>query len=305
MELKSKFRGSLLGTGIGDALGRSCEGGPSLQPENVRELVEETDIFRYTDDTQQMVSLAESLSEKEGFDGEHLASRLVENFDPARGYGPGSTRVIRSLQSSESWEEPAQELFGGSGSYGNGSSMRVAPVGLFCFDDLENLRSLARDSSRITHVHRLGMEGAVFQASSVALAVNKDSSSDLDREKFLEDLQDFLVEKEYKEKINQIRELLASDPDKSEVVRTLGNGIEAHNSVPTACYCFLSHFTDFEEAVVYAVSLGGDADTIGAMTGAIAGAYHGSKQIPSELKEKLEDKDRILKLADELFEAKS
>lgn len=305
MDLKSKFRGSLLGTGIGDSLGRSCEGGAGSRSERIRGLASSRDVLRYTDDTQQMIALAETFVEMEGFESEYFAERLVENFDPSRGYGLGSTRVIRSLGRGESWTEPAQRLFGGSGSYGNGSSMRVAPVGLFCHDDLESLPTIARNSSRITHTHRLGLEGAVLQATSVAWATGEKPSPELNAEEFLRKIRGFIEEDEYEKKLDHLEELLSTSPDKPEVVHSLGNGIEALNSVPTAIYSFLSHPGNFERAVVYAVSLGGDADTIGAMTGAIAGAYHGSKMIPEEWGEKLEDGSRIVELADGLFDIKT
>ena len=69
--------------------------------------------------------------------------------------------------------------------------------------------------------------------------------------------------------------------------KELGNIIEAFNSVPTAIYCFLTN-PNFEEAVVYAVSLGGDADAIGAMTEAIAGAYWGVEAIPQRWRNKID-----------------
>lgn len=304
MNLKSKFRGSLLGTGIGDALGRSRESRGMVQPEKIGKLAEESNVLRYTDDTQQMISLAESLSQKGGFDGEHFGERLVENYNPARGYGPGSSQVIKSLSQGVEWDKPAQKLFGGSGSYGNGSSMRTAPAGLFCYDDLDDLRSFVRDCSRITHVHRLGIEGAILQSCSVALATREDPSSDFNGEGFLEKVQGFIEEEEYEEKLNRVKELLRTNPDRKEVVSNLGNGVEAFNSVPTAVYSFLSHPENFEDALTYAISLGGDADTIGAMTGAISGAYHGEKQIPNEWGEKLEDRDYISSLADKLFDVK-
>ncbi|KXA91018.1 hypothetical protein AKJ57_02790 [candidate division MSBL1 archaeon SCGC-AAA259A05] len=305
MDLKSKFRGSLLGTGIGDSLGRSCEGGTGSSSERIRGMASRCEVLRYTDDTQQMMALAESLIEGKGFDGKLFAQKLVEDFDISRGYGPGSVQVIKSFERGESWTEPAKRLFGGSGSYGNGSSMRIAPVGLFAHDNLDGLRSLAERSSRVTHAHRLGKEGAVLQASSVALATRRDPSSEFNPEEFLRKIREFIEEDEYEEKLDRLGELLSADPDRSEVVESLGNGIEAFNSVPVAVYSFLSHPESFERAVVYAVSLGGDADTIGAMTGAIAGAYHGSKEIPAEWREKLEDGNPIIELADGLFEIKT
>ncbi len=304
MDIKTKFRGSLLGNGIGDALGRSRESRGMVDKKKIIQIAEDRDILRYTDDTQQMISLAEMLSEKGEFDGEYFGKRLVENFNPARGYGPGSTQVIRAIESGEKWDAPAKRLFGGEGSYGNGSSMRAAPAGLFCFDDLDNLRSFVRDCSRITHSHRLGIEGVILQSCSVALAVDESPSSDFVAFDFLNNVREFIKEKEYLEKLDFIESLLEDSPEKREVVKKVGNGVEAFNSVPTALYSFLSHPESFEDAVTYGISLGGDADTIGAMTGAIAGAYHGSSNIPSFLKEKLEDKDYIIELADGLFEVK-
>ncbi|KXB05196.1 hypothetical protein AKJ50_01540 [candidate division MSBL1 archaeon SCGC-AAA382A13] len=303
MSLKSKFRGSLLGTGIGDALGRSREARGMIDISDIKKLADDKTILQYTDDTQQMISLAEMLIEKEEFDGEYFAERLVKNFDPSRGYGPGSTQAIKAFERGESWEEPAKRSFGGEGSYGNGSSMRTAPAGLFCYDDLANLRSFVKDCSRITHDHRLGVEGAILQSASIAIAVREDPSS-IDSLDFLEKIRNYVKENEYLEKLEVIGELLRSDPDRRKFIRSLGNGVEAFNSVPTAVYCFLSNMESFEQAVAYSISLGGDADTIGAMTGAISGAFHGFESIPDGWIEKLEDKIRIIGLADELFEVK-
>ncbi|KXB07106.1 hypothetical protein AKJ51_01995 [candidate division MSBL1 archaeon SCGC-AAA382A20] len=305
MNLKSKFRGSLLGTGIGDSLGRTLESCRMVEQEKVKKLAEESETLRYTDDTQQMISLAESLVEKKGFDGEHFAERLVENFDPMRGYGPGSSQVIRNLEKGNDWDKPAQRLFGGEGSYGNGSSMRVAPAGLFCYDNLENLRTFVRDCSRVTHSHRLGIEGAILQSASVALATRKETSKKLDSRGFLEELFGFIKEKEFIDKLEKIKKLLSQNSSRKKVIQTLGNGVEAFNSVPTAVYSFLSHPEDFADAVTFAISLGGDADTIGAMTGAAAGAYHGEGKIPSDWKRKLEDREKLVGLADQLAKFKS
>ena len=84
-------------------------------------------------------------------------------------------------------------------------------------------------------------------------------------------------------------------------MRKLGNGVEAFNSVPTAIYAFAAT-ENFEEAVRYAVSLGGDADTIGAMTGALAGAYYGREAIPARWLEEVEGRELLERLAVKLWE---
>jgi poly(ADP-ribose) glycohydrolase ARH3 len=94
--------------------------------------------------------------------------------------------------------------------------------------------------------------------------------------------------------------------DSREVVRRFGNGIEAHRSVPSACYIALTHSPNFREAVQAAVSLGGDTDTIAGMVGAIVGAHVGERGVPKEWVEQLEDGPRgqsfARGLAEKLFD---
>ena len=120
---------------------------------------------------------------------------------------------------------------------------------------------------------------------------------------FLEKLIEFTRVDAYKEKLEKAKGLLNND-DKREIIRNLGNSVEALNSVPTAIYYFAKHHQSYAKAVLYAISLGGDTDTIGAMTGAIAGAYHGIEVIPSVWVQKLERRDYIERLADELWKLK-
>jgi len=90
---------------------------------------------------------------------------------------------------------------------------------------------------------------------------------------------------------------LLNEQNKSIIIRELGNGLETFNSVPTAIYYFLRNLPSFRSALEYAVSLGGDVDTIGAMAGAIGGAYHGVEAIPVEWLRELERKEYIEGLA--------
>jgi poly(ADP-ribose) glycohydrolase ARH3 len=298
--LRSKFLGCLLGSAVGDALGSSFEG----------LWVSETKIERFsgrwTDDTHMMIGVAESLIEKEGFDGSHMAQTFIKNYErePWRGYASGPPRVFRWIKSGVAWNEAAKRLFGGAGSYGNGAAMRVAPVGVFYHDDPERLRAVAYGQSQITHAHELGKEGAAVQAYAVALAINADPSSELDSHAFLKRLKDFTSNEVYKRKLERVWKLLG-ETNKLRIIRELGNGIEAYNSVPTAIYCFLRNPESFEESVLYAISLGGDADTIGAMTGAISGAYHGAEAIPERWRSRLERGDYIEELAEKLWFIKS
>jgi poly(ADP-ribose) glycohydrolase ARH3 len=303
VDLKSKFTGALIGTAVGDALGAPVEG---WSMEQVRSAYSEGNGWkmsygRYTDDTEMMIGVAESLIKNKGFNGADMARTFIQNYDAKRGYGPGSKEALKRIREGESWEEASRKLFGGNGSYGNGAAMRIAPIGLFYYDSAEALREIAYKSSHITHSHELGKEGAALQAFAVALAVRGQ------KEGMLPGLKEFVQNNVYKSKLRRIEVLLDKDATKKEIIAKLGNGMAAFDSVPTAIYSFL-RADSFEDAVIYAVSLGGDTDTIGAMTGAISGAYYGDGAIPSEWTEQLEEgekgKSYIKRLAERLYHGK-
>ena len=304
--LKSKFLGALVGTGVGDALGAPFEGRGQVNPEEVEAVAEKLEILTYTDDTHMTIGIAESLVNSRGFNGKDMTYTFINNYylEPFRGYGPGPPRIFRAIRAGADWETAAEQLYPG-GSFGNGSAMRIAPIGVFYNDDITMLTEVANKSSGITHAHKLGKEGAALQAYAIALATNLDPKEDFDRDKFLAKLRDYVKETVYQEKLDKMSALLSQPPDRARAAIELGNGIEAFNSVPSAIYSFLAYPDSFAQAVVNAIGLGGDTDTIGAMTGAIAGAYLGMEAIPSIWRGKLENKLHLIALAEKLWELKT
>jgi ADP-ribosylglycohydrolase len=300
--LKLKFLGCLVGVAIGDGLGAQREGRGMAESREIDSLAERLKQLTYTDDTHMTIGVAESLIESKGFNGEHMAQTFIKNYEaePWRGYGPGPPRIFRMIKGGEPWNSAAAKLYRG-GSFGNGSAMRVAPVGLLYSSSPEKLREIAHKSSSITHSHELGKEGAALQAYAVALALDTPLDEDIDRQIFLSKIQKFAQNQLYKGEIAQIKELL-SEPDRAKVVAVLGNGIEAPRSVPTAIYSFLRQPSSYRDTVIYAISLGGDTDTIAAMAGAISGAYLGVEAIPQKWRAKLENKDYIETLAKRLYQ---
>ncbi|MFQ6066859.1 MAG: ADP-ribosylglycohydrolase family protein [bacterium] len=300
--LRSKFLGSMVGTGVGDGLGSSWEGWQRI--ESIKVTVNRSRLT-YTDDTHMMIGVAESLIKKRGFDAEDMTLTFIKNYEkePFRGYGPGPPRIFRWIKSGIPPEEATRRLYS-DGSYGNGSAMRIAPVGLFYHDNLEKLKEVAHKSSQITHSHPLGKEGGFLQALAIALAINALASGSFKAGVFLERLHHAVESEVYRAKLKRIEGLLRGKADKFRVVKGLGNSIEAFNSVPTAIFSFLSHPDSFEQAVIFAVELGGDTDTIGAMTGAISGAYHGIEAIPAKWRDALENRGYIENLAHKLWSIK-
>ncbi|MFC1914074.1 ADP-ribosylglycohydrolase family protein [Chloroflexota bacterium] len=308
---RNKFLGALLGAAIGDAVGNSV-GNTIYEWEEVHRQVAANEIeslirslpnLRYTDDTHMTIGVAESLRACKGFDAAHMAQRFVANYDkePWRGYAPGPPEVFRLIKSGQPWDKAAADVYP-DGSFGNGAAMRVSPLGLFFWDKHAQLVEAVYHASRITHQHALGIEGAILQAISVALAVEEIPSNSLDTQLFISNLLGYATEEFYRTKIANMESLLACLDDKQKIVEQLGHGVEAFNSVPTAIFAFLANPQSFISTVTYAVSLGGDTDTIASMAGAISGAYLGIDAIPNEWLKQLENRDYIFSLARKLWQ---
>jgi ADP-ribosylglycohydrolase len=207
------------------------------------------------------------------------------------------------------WHQVARIVFE-KGSFGNGAAMRVSPVGLFYHHDLDKIQEAAIKQATITHVHPLGQWGAVMQACSVGLAVAQNPKEPFRKEEGIVHLREILWRGpiEYMRALNKIEEMVAQGKklQAREVVQSLGNGVEAHFSVPSACYIAITYSPDFCDAIRAAISLGGDTDTIAGMVGAIVGAHIGEKGLPGEWIEQLEDGPRgrsfARDLGDRLFE---
>lgn len=305
--MAGRFCGCLLGAALGDAVGARREGGGMGTEREIAAIIDDS-IFPlvYTDDTHMTIGVAESLIDCSSFDGAHMAGRFVSNYssEPWRGYGPGPPRVFSLIRGGEPWDTAANHVYRG-GSFGNGAAMRVSPVGLLFWNRPEELERTARLSSLITHSHALGIEGALLQALAVARAVGHNPDRQLDAAAFISHLLTSTTEDIYRRKIARLSSLLEHPGDRRLVIAELGHGVEALNSVPTAIFSFLSHPGDFAATVTYAVSLGGDTDTIASMAGAIAGACLGVDALPSRWLDRLENRDYIADLARRLWQLAS
>ena len=276
-----------------------------MKPADLERLEQRPGPMRYTDDTHMTLGMAQSLVERSGFDGPHMAALFARNFveERWRGYGPGPPQVFGLLEQGVPWDQAARALYGGEGSFGNGAAMRVAPAALLAHSDLDRVVSLARKTAVITHSHDLGVEGSVLQAAAIALALQLDPATAIDVGAFLNSLGTYARSLVFQRKLEDARHLLAlgADSERKDVVARLGNGIEAFESVPTAIYAFLRHPSSFREVVAYAISLGGDTDTIGSMAGALSGAFLGIGALPAVWREGVEGSARLQELADSLL----
>ncbi len=146
-------------------------------------------------------------------------------------------------------------------SFGNGAAMRVSPAGFAATDEME-AESLAETVTEVTHNHDEGIKGA--KATAVAIALARRSA----------------LKSEIRERITS--EYYPLDFRIDDIRATYHFNETCQETVPQAIECFLEA-TSFEDAIRTAISLGGDSDTIAAITGSIAEAYYG---VPEEIKEK-------------------
>jgi poly(ADP-ribose) glycohydrolase ARH3 len=283
--LADRFKGALLGLAVGDALGGCFEGQSpdwiARRFQTPQALVESPPVetLSYTDDTQMAIGVGETLAEHGTITEQALCKAFVANYVPSRGYGWGARRVLNAMEEGRDYQQVAESHFPG-GSFGNGAAMRVAPVGLLFHTDLERLWEEARLSSLPTHRHPLGIEGAQLLATGVALCLR----APYDRDAFFRELLTRCESIEFRTKIEQ-----AARTRDAKDLAALGNAITAIESVPTAIAAFALTPEDYSTAVGRVILLGGDTDTIAAMTGAFAGAYGGVRAISTEPLKRLED----------------
>ena len=301
-EERDRFVGSFLGLALGDALGGLFE---AQRPEVLRERFPSptavfdypTDELWYTDDTQMAIGVAETLRGCGEIREAELCRAFVHNYVPSRGYGRGARAVLDAMEDGGDYRAVAEEYFPG-GSHGNGAAMRVAPVGLLFRDDLKQVGEQARLSALPTHRHPLGIEGAKLIAAAVAIASRLTA---FDRAMFVSQLVEACETAEFRDKLAAS---LAVDTEAG--LAGLGNRMPALDSVVTAVAAFCLWPESYLDAVGQVIRLGGDTDTLAAMTGAISGAYLGRAGLPARLVGLLESspkgRDYIIHLAEQLHD---
>lgn len=336
--IHSKFRGCLLGSLLGDCLGAPYEGdfvtdGDKIIIQRYFDKLSGSKFIgpyrSYTDDTAMTKSVAKFLIENSAEEYNVLAKLFVTEYfkEPKRGYGQNVVEVFHKLKNSQYTDiyKPASEQFWGSGSYGNGGAMRIAPVALYYYDDLDKMIEVATNCTKITHTNIFGINGALLQCLAIHQSFQLNTKDTIDPVKFCNEMISKIkvIEKNniqhenstaYEDKLNIILDLLGKhDFPSEEVIEILGNNISAYESVPTALYCFLRAQKEipqietedlFRRTIQYAITLGGDTDTIASMAGAIAGAYVGHEGINKNLIQQCEFSSEITEIADNLFEVK-
>ena len=239
----------------------------------------------FTDDTMMAISIVSTLEEREEIDQHHLATSFATNYDPTRGYGPAMHGLLATIRQRRGhWREEAQALFGGQGSFGNGSAMRVAPLGAYFADDLDMVVEQAERSAVTTHCHPEAVAGAIAVALAAALAWQRRNNPQAPAvSELLQQVHQRTPTSDVRRGIQKAIHLPNGTPVRT-AVSILGNGslVTAEDTVPFALWSAACHLNDYEEALWATVRGLGDRDTTCATVGGVVVMYTGVRSIPKE-----------------------
>lgn len=318
-----KFKGTLISVAIGDTLGRPFEGvlRDSIHKKysNYEKLLENKTLFgTYTDDTQLTLHTAKALVQGQGFD----LTTLIEEYiswldDPPIGAGYGCISSIKKLKYGMRWKEAA------SNSGGNGTAMRISPVGLLYSKNIERMKEVCLSSSQITHSHPAASAAAIVTARAISYLLDFKPERGFSTDDFFRSLR-LTISDSNKPVWNEFIEIL--DKVKSSLDMPLHSGliklsqigvkdpyfienylgkafVHPYSLSTVACslFVFLKNLDSYKECIFELSTAGGDSDTIGAIGGGMAGAYFGYDAIPEELKDIVQDKKKVLRLAKKLY----
>jgi len=315
--------GALLGTAVGDALGMPIEG---LSHSNVRTYYKgikeyrdddqrgDLDAGQWTDDTQMTFAVAEAVAQSPDDPAawpDAVAEAYVALRPTARRWGPTTTTAIDRLADGA---DPRSS--GSDESATDGAAMRAAPLGLW-WAATEAGRDEAFQAVvtvlAVTHRHPAALAAGWGQAAAVRHAALATPES-FDRDAFWTDLIEMVAWAEEKlaegsdvdDRVSSRLRRLTDQLDGFPLdLRDLCDGVSvrADEAWPFACAMTARRPLLLENTLLSGINVGGDADTTGAMMGAILGALHGWGAFPEEWKEGLEDETRLQSKAQQVHEA--
>ena len=293
-----RARLALDGLSVGDAFGERFFGPPALVEALIEQRVVPAPPWFWTDDTAMALCVFEELEEKQLIDRDSLALRFARRYrmDNRRGYGGTAHEILTGISLGGHWREIAQAAFDGQGSMGNGSAMRVAPIGAYFADDMGAVIEHARASADPTHAHPDGQAGAIAVAVAAAIACQMGSG---------------LRPTSGPALLNEVLARVPAGPTASGIERALdvplaadsavaaaelGNGskVISSDTVPFSLWCAARHLDNFEQALWTTVAGLGDRDTTCAIVGGIVALSATHPAIPSLFLESREPLDSTL-----------
>mgnify|MGYP002623856011 CR=1 FL=1 len=306
--MRLKYLDGLMGFVVGDAMGFPIEGvsreellnNPVTKMIGTHTLAEGT----WSDDTSMMIATIDSINAKNGIDLYDIALKFstwknrgsYTPFGEPLGMGRTCAKAIDNFD--EGHDEPTTCGLTDINSNGNGSLMRILPIAYYAIEkhlkDTEILE-LVRQISSITHAHEISILGCYIYVRYVMFILNgKDKLAAYNMTKAV----DYTMFSE--ETRAPYERLIKGDISKLNVndIKSTGYVVDTLE----ACIWVLLKSENYKEAIIGAINLGGDTDTIGALTGALAGIIYGYDFIPEEWKNEIARKEYLLDIFEEFSE---
>lgn len=291
----------IYGLALGDALGWPIEF-LSMQKINIiygpDGIQEPPDPALFTDDTQTTIAITEALVEAGEADIDVLMRAVTRHLiewsnSPENDRAPGHTvtEAVRTLEAGVSWRESGADHV-----QGNGSAVRVAPIGYLYQHDTGRLREVAHAVGIATHAHPAADAACISAAYLVKLALDG-----VPLDQYVPLTQKFVsgISLEFEEALQQVRHVVPWT-DEFAAITQLGSGWVGKEIIPMSIYCAMRYSNDYVSAVRRAVNIPGDSDSVGCITGGLVAARAGLRAIPPEWIERLEHRDRLTDLANQL-----
>lgn len=301
--LAHRFRGSLLGLAIGDALGTTLEFSPRPEGESHTEIIGggpfKLGAGEWTDDSSMALCLAYSLIRSNGFSAQDQMELYHawwrDGFFSSNGkcFDIGNT-VLDALQRFENTKNP---ISGATDEYsaGNGALMRIAPIALFFASNPTEAIEKSGESSRTTHGNYQSIDACRYFSGLILGAISGKTKEEILSSNYAPVTEIW----KYFPLCSEVSNVAQGSFKKKSRAQIKSTGYVI-DSLEAALWAFYN--TDnFEDGLVKAVNLGGDSDTIGAIYGQLAGAYYGEPEIPFKYIEPLKHYHYFYYFADELL----
>jgi ADP-ribosylglycohydrolase len=260
---KTECNQSLIALSVGDAAGENQQ---KLLP-----VIYHGGCWPWTDDTAMAIGVVRTLYTHGTINELELVNEFFRNYraDCNRGYGQGTYRLLETFRyAADDWEINSKNWWGpNNGSKGNGSAMRVTPLGAFYGFNLPVVALEAEKSAKVTHWHEEAIAGAVAAAIATAVATFGEVKD------YWQAVLDYTPWGTVRERIALVSGMTANT--NWQVVGAVGNGskVTCVDTVPFALWQAHQALLQgsFEDAINSVIEVGGDTDTVAAIVGGIIG----------------------------------
>ncbi len=293
-----KFKGCIIGVAIGDVLGAPVEG---MEAEEIKRNFGKITFYienpdknlskgEYTDDTAMTIATMEALIENKFFDIHSIIKKFLEWFnDNPVGIGNTTYFSLYYLDEGYSYEHASKMVYDGY-TAGNGAAMRIAPIALFNFkNQIERLIQDVIDCSIITHYHPDAIAGAIV----IALLIYFNLFSENKKANYKKIFR-------FKDEIKSKNILKAVENASRTIKENLSPTGYIVDTVETTLWFYLN-YDDPIKAIIDAVNMGGDTDTIASIIGALLGSLYGINKFPDKYIRGIKNYDYLLELSEKLY----